>query len=108
MELNIEDCKSITDYLNKCNVSSIDDLTNEQVLTWEKKKKMGVLTRVSVRIVEKGMYGRKPDMEKAIMLLKQAIKENKEFTCAYIENESCKGPDKNDGNKREYFSMSIR
>ena len=106
--MNNEDCKNITDYLNICNVNSVDDLTNDQVLAWAKSKNMGILTRVSVRIVEKGMYGRKPDMEKAILLLKQAIKENKDFTCAYIENESCKGPNKTDGNKREYFAMGIR
>lgn len=108
MEINIENCKSIEEYLILCNVRSIDELSNEQVLAWAKARKMGLMTRVSVKIVEKGLYGRKPDMEKAVKLLKQAIKEQKEFVCAYIENESCAGPQKTDGNKREYFAMSIR
>ena len=108
MEINIENCKSIEEYLIFCNVRSIDELSNDQVLVWAKSGKMGLMTRVSVKIVEKGLYGRKPDMEKAVILLKQAIKEQKEFVCAYIENESCTGSDKTKENKREYFAMSIR
>lgn len=103
--MNIENCKRISDYLSLCNVKSIDDLTNDQVLAWAKSGKMGITTQVSADIVENGFFDEMPNMEKAILLLKQAMKEGKEFICAYIESESCEGPIESD---EESFAMSIR
>lgn len=105
MEINIENCKSIEDYLILCRVRSIDDLTKDQVLAWAKSGKMGLGTKISVDIVEHGLFGEMPDMDKAIQLLKQAMKEQKEFFCAYVENESCEGPGETD---YETFEMGVR
>lgn len=105
--MNIEDCKDIKDYMALCNVRSIDELSDEQVLMWAKAGKMGLKTKVSVGIVEIGMLGKKPNLEKAIQLLKQAIAENKTFTCSYIIRESCDGPINVKGDK-EYFKMIVK
>ena len=105
--MKIQDCKNITDYLKMCGVKSVDKLTNEQVFAWAYAGKMGVETEIAVGIVEHGMNGRMPDVTKAVKLLKQAIKENKKFTCAYIMPESCEPIEETDDNAREYFGMSV-
>lgn len=105
MEINIENCKSIDDYLILCHVKSIDDLTKDQLLAWARSGKMGQMTRFSVSIVENGMFGMIPDMDKAIKNLKQALLEKKEFYCSYVEDESCDGPNKTE---HEYFEMDVR
>ena len=92
MEINIENCKNIAEYLILCNVQSVDDLTKDQILAWAKS-------------VENGLFGEMPDMDMAIRLLKQAILENKEFYCSYLEEESCIEPD---DTEHEFFEMSIR
>lgn len=103
--MKIEDCNSIIDYLRMCSVQSVDDLTDDQVMAWAKSGKMGLNTKNSVGIVEYGLFGEFPDRKKAITLLRQAIKEQKEFFCAYVENESCDGPDEAD---YETFEMGVR
>lgn len=102
--MKIEECKNITDYLRICNVQSIDDLTDEQVIEWAEAGKMGLQTELSVDTVMFGMFGVKPNKQEAIRLLKQAIKEKKTFYCSYVENESCDGPIE----KNNYFDMAIR
>lgn len=99
----IEECVDIKDYLRHYNVSSVDDLTEKQVLAWAKAGRMGLTTELSVDIVENGLYGQMPDRIKAIALLRQAIKENKEFQCVFIDNESSDGPDDCDS----YFEISV-
>lgn len=105
--MNFEDCKDIKDYMAFCNVKSIDELSDEQVLMWAKSGKMGLKTKVSAGIVELGMLGKKPNREKAIQLLKQAITENKTFTCSYIIRESCDGSI-NVKDDNEYFKMIVK
>jgi len=103
MELIIENCIDIKDYLKYYNVSSVDDLTEKQVLAWAKAGKMGLTTELSVDIVENGLFGQMPDRIKAIAILRQAIKEHKEFQCVFIDNESSDGPNDCDS----YFEMSV-
>lgn len=105
--MSIEECKDLKDYISICNVSVIDDLTDEQVLAWAKSGKMGLKTKVSAKIVEYGMLGKMPNREKAIHLLKQAMAENKVFTCSYITRESCDGPIKKTDNN-DNFMMRIK
>lgn len=105
--MKIEDCKNIAEYLKMCDAKSVDKLTQEQVIAWAKAGKMGAMTEISVDIVVHGMNGRKPDITKAVKLLKQAIKENKTFTCAYTMNESSEQIEETDDNAREYFGMSV-
>lgn len=105
--MKIEDCKNIAEYLEICGVKSVDKLTNEQVIAWAMAGKMDVMTEISVGIVVHGMNGRKPDVTKAVKLLKQAIKENKTFTCSYTMNESNEKIEETDDNAREYFGMSV-
>ena len=99
----IEKCIDIKDYLRHYHVSSVDDLTEKQVLAWAKAGRMGLTTELSVDIVENGLYGQMPDRIKAIALLRQAIKEHKEFQCIFIDNESSDGPADCDS----HFEMSI-
>lgn len=108
METMMEKCLDITGYLEACGVSSVDELSDEQILVWARSGKMGMKTKLSVDIVEYGLFGEKPDTEKAMNLLRQAIKEQKEFTCAYIEYESSEGPLGEDEINRESFMMSIK
>ena len=105
MNINIENFKNISKYIILCNVQSVDDLTKDQILAWAKSGKMGIATQVSADIVENGLFGEMPDMDMAIRLLKQAILENKEFYCSYLEEESCIEPD---DTEHEFFEMSIR
>ena len=106
--MKIEDCKSIVDYLRMCNAQTVDDLTDDQLLAWAKSGKMGLNTKNSVSIVEYGMFGELPNKKRAIMLLRQAIKEQKEFFCSYVEDESCEKPDETQEGGHEYFVMRIR
>ena len=108
MVINIENCKSIEEYLILCNVKSINDLTKEQVLAWAKSGKMGLVTQFSIDIVENGMFGVMPNMDKAIKLLKQAMLEKKDFYCSYVESESCNGPLEEDDAICDSFEMFIR
>lgn len=105
--MKIQDCKDIADYMKMCGVKSVDKLTKEQVFAWANAGMMGVETEIAVGIVEHGMNGRMPDVTKAVKMLKQAIKENKTFTCAYIMPESCESIEETDDNAREYFGMSV-
>jgi len=108
MEIKIENCKNIADYLRLCGVHSVDELTSEQILAWARSGKMGIKTKISVDIVEHGIYGQMPDKEKAIKLLRQAIKEQKSFICVYIENESCDGSHMKNETSDGYFVMKIK
>lgn len=99
--------EGIEEYLRVCGVKSVDDLSKEQVFAWAKRGKMGLRTKISVDIVENGLFGEKPDTNKALLLLKQAIKENKQFSCSYIELESCEDPDDNIEITNESFEMGI-
>lgn len=105
--MNIDNCKTIKDYLTVCKVASVDNLTDEQVLDWAKTGKMGLKTKISANIVEFGMFGKKPNRVRAIQMLKQAIVENKVFSCTYILRESCDGPIIVEGDS-EAFSMKIK
>lgn len=98
-----EKCIDIKDYLRHYNVSSVDDLTEKQVLAWAKAGKMGLTTELSADMIENGLFGQMPDRINAIALLRQAIKEHKEFQCVFIDNESSDGPDDHDS----YFEMSV-
>ena len=108
MVINIENCKSIEEYLILCNVKSINDLTKDQVLAWARSGKMGLTTQISVDIVEHGLFGEMPNMDKAIKLLKQAMLEKKEFYCSYVENESCEGPLEKEEAILDSFEMYIQ
>lgn len=103
----INNCKDIKDYLKLCNVDTIDKLSDSQVMAWAKSGKMGLNTKSSIDYVENGEYGRKPDYNKAIRILRQALRENMEFICAFVFNESCDGPIITDGNEFEYFEMYL-
>lgn len=105
--MGIEDCKDVKDYMSYCNVTSVEDLTDEQVLSWARIGRMGLKTKISVKIVEFGIFGKIPNREKAIKLLKQAMEENKVFSCSYIVQESCDGPN-NTKDNYEYFSMRVK
>ena len=102
--IGVDDFDNIKEYLRFFNIKTIDDMTDEQVLDWARAGKMGVKTQVAVGIVEHGECGRMPDKKKAVKLLKQAIKENKEFVCTYIMHESCNG---RQDIPKEYFGMEI-
>jgi len=103
--MELSECNTIDDFLQICGVKSVDELSDSQVLDWASSGKMGLETEISVGIVVHGMNGRKPDITKAMKLLKRAIKENKTFTCAYVMHESCNG-------RREipceYFGMNLK
>lgn len=105
--MRIEECKNINDYLIFCQVQSIEELTDEQVLIWAKSGMMGIRTVVSTDLVEDGMHGRKPDKKKAVQILKQAMGENKEFICSYILRESYGDPIKDNDND-EFFWMGLK
>ena len=94
--------------MKMCNVDTIDKLSEDQLMDWAKSGKMGLITQLSVDIVENGLFGEKPDKNKAIALLRQAIRENKEFVCVFIENESCEEPTESDESNIEYFEMSLQ
>lgn len=108
MEIKIEDCENLEEYLALCHAKSVDDLKRAQVLAWARSGKMGLDTQLSVDIVEHGLFEKKPDKKKAVQLLKQAMVEKKEFYCMYVENESCNGPMEEGENEHEYFKMYIR
>lgn len=108
MEIRIENCNNLEDYLRMCHVDTIDKLSDDQLMDWARSGKMGLKTKISVDIVENGLFGEIPDKKKAIMMLKQALHENKEFVCVYIENESCEGLHGADDSNIEYFDMSLR
>ena len=88
-DINTNDIK---EYLRQCKAKTVDDLSDEQVLAWARSGNMGLNTKVSAEIVEHGVFGECPDRAKAISLLKNAIKKNKEFFCSYVEDESADGP----------------
>ena len=108
MGKGINECKDIKDYLILCNVNNIDKLSDSQLIAWAKSGKMGLKTLFSIENVINGAFNEKPDYNKAISMLKQAILENKEFICAYILNESCEASTESDGDKFEYFKMFLR
>lgn len=102
---DIKKCDTINDYLNMLRKSSIDDLTFNEIADWIHAEKTGVITKVSFCMVEEGFVNQYPNKKKATLLLKQALKENKEFECTYIMNESCDGS--NVGNYTEPFEMGL-
>jgi len=101
----IKKCNTINDYLNLLGKRRIDDMTFEEIADWIHAEKMSVITKVSFSMVEDGFLDHYPDKEKVTSLLKQALRENREFECAYIMNESCDGSNVKD--YTDYFDMGL-
>lgn len=81
---------TLQEYLKKCNAKDVDALTDKQVADYIRDN----VSCVSIDLVENGVYGKKPDRAKAYKLMRQSLKENKIFMCAYDDGESCCGPRK--------------
>ena len=103
--MNVQDCNSINDYLSMCGVNSIDLLTKDQLFAWVKAGKVNIVTENSLWTVENGACGHFPNENKAISLIKQAIKEGKSFYCSYAKNESYGSVENSE--KSEHFIMMV-
>ena len=105
--LYIHECDNIEDYLQMCCVDDIDSLTKEQLFAWVRAGKTDMDTENSLWTVENGELGHFPDENKAVSLIKQAIKEGKSFYCTFITNESYGAIQKNNNEGRESFLMMV-
>ena len=105
--MNIHECNNIEDYLQMCCVDDIDSLTKEQLFAWVRAGKTDVDTENSLWTVENGELGHFPDENKAVSLVKQAIKEGKSFYCSYVTNESYGLIENTDKGERERFMMMV-
>lgn len=95
------------EYIRQCGVTSVDELTDEQLLHYFIGRNGGLVNWASALLVKSGRaFGRDIDRAKAFVMLRQAFVEDKVLKIHYVENEGVILNDKSIGGG--YFEMELR
>lgn len=75
----------VEEYLKKCNVSSVDKLSDDQVVAYFVNRLAPKNSEMSVLKAINGWYGIPPQKEKALPLMREALSKGKRFVAHIVD-----------------------
>lgn len=83
---------NIQEYLEQCSVKSVDELTDEQVVSYYTKGNAGIAQMCAVELALQNYPISGFTREKIMLSIRKAMKTKTKFGLTYITNESAVGP----------------